>query len=447
MIIIESMMNFYDYHSFCITMQFHEIHKKYHRIIEKSGSGMARIYIIGIIYIIMFLNIPAVRDNTAAQLQIYKPKAEDQIRQWKDKYAPAVINIANLLKKQTTINGKIVDTALNNNPVDTTNTWGLHHKNSLTADQIDNILRGYGSPATGLGATVTKYAEENNIDNAYWLYMYIHESTAGTKGIAIQTKSTGNIKCADTNCIDGFQAYPTWEAGAKDHIRLLAYYRDTLGDKDIFAALDRWAPATENNQAKDCDVQQRIGKELSYPCGLMVNVTKWRTLNEQQPTVITSIETSANITAPALSTLPANKEVKSSTLSLAGSCLSDTVPNALLPSKGLQSFSIAPGKDWSFNEHWTIINENDHICGNVAYGGICDMASQYQMVAKQLGLERTYPRHPGGLNNIPYDDTVVIWSKGMRGGQDLIITNKTNRTAIFKATVENEVFTVFGWLE
>lgn len=69
------------------------------------------------------------------------------------------------------------------------------------------------------------------------------------------------------------------------------------------------------------------------------------------------------------------------------------------------------------------------------------------MVAKQLGLERTYPRHPGGLNNIPYDDTVVIWSKGMRGGQDLIITNKTNRTAIFKATVENEVFTVFGWLE
>lgn len=394
----------------------------------------------------MFVNIPAVRDKTAAQIQLYRPKAEQQIQEWRDQYAPAFISIAtDLLKTQTIINGRVID-QINNTAVDTTNNWTLHHKNSLTADQVDSILREYDSPATGLGATITAYAEDKQIDNAYWLYMFIHESTAGNNGVATKTRGTGNIKCTLAPCIDGFQAYATWEDGAKRHIDLLAYYRDKLGDKDIFSALDRWAPAIENNQSKDCEAQQRDNRELSYPCGLMVNVTKWRAINEQQPRVITTIESGNPIDAKATISLPADKEIKQSTLNLGG-CLADTVPNALAPSTGLQAFAIPAGQDWSFNEQWVIMNENSHYCASVPYGGICDMASQYQMVAKQLGLERDYGRHPGGLYNIAYDDTVVIWSAGKRGGQDLRIINKTTKIAIFRAQVQNGVFTVSGWLE
>lgn len=251
----------------------------YDSLIE--SMEMARIYIIGIIYAIMFFNIPFVRDHAAAQVQIYKPKVGDTVKGWGDKYTPALQSIiADLLKsRQMIVNGKVVDN-LNNTPVDTSESWSLTHKNSLTADQVDAILRDYGSPATGLGATISSYSESKNIDNAYWLYMYIRESTAGKNGVAAQTKSTGNIKCITGTCIDGFQAYGSWEEGAKAHIDLLAEYRDTYDKQDIISALDRWAPASENNQAKDCEIQQREGRELSYPCGLMINVAKWRQANQ-----------------------------------------------------------------------------------------------------------------------------------------------------------------------
>lgn len=250
----------------------------------------------------MFLNIPFVRDHTAAQIQIYKPKVQTTIIGWGDKYTPALQSIvSDLLKSgQTIINGKVVDKVINNKPVDTSDNWSMMHKNSITADQFDTILRDYGSPAIGLGATVTAYSENKNIDNAYVLYMFIHESTAGTNGVAVDTKSTGNIKChLNSHCIEGFQAYFTWEEGFKDHIDLLAYYRDELGDEDIIAALDRWAPAADNNnQAKDCEEQQRLGKALSYPCGLMVNVSKWRQANRNIVQIQTQAENFANGDGP-----------------------------------------------------------------------------------------------------------------------------------------------------
>lgn len=238
---------------------------------------MWKIYLIGIMYVIMFLNIPFVRDHTIAQVQIYKPKVQTTIIGIGDKYTPALQSIiADLTKsKQTIINGHLIDT-VSKKPVDTSDDWSLSHKSSITADQFDAILRDYDSPAMGLGATVTTYADSKTIDNAYILYMYIRESTAGTSGIATQTNSTGNIKChLNDNCIEGFQAYGSIEEAFKDHIDLLAHYRDSLGDKDIIAALDRWAPAFENDQRKNCEEQDT----LSYPCGLMENVKKWRQAN------------------------------------------------------------------------------------------------------------------------------------------------------------------------
>lgn len=247
----------------------------------------------------MFFNIPFVRDHAVAKIQIYKPKVQETITGWGDKYTPALQSIiADLLKsRQMIVNGKVID-RVNKQPVDTSDSWSLSHKNSITADQVDAILRDYGSPATGLGATISAYSESKNIDNAYWLYMFIHESTAGNAGIAVYTKSTGNIKCTDGNCYEGFQVYSDWETGAKRHIDLLAYYRDELGDEDILTALERWAPAFENNQDKDCDEQKRLGKALSYPCGLIENVSKWRQANQNVVQIQEQAQQFSNSTQP-----------------------------------------------------------------------------------------------------------------------------------------------------
>lgn len=412
--------------------------------LDRSRIAMWRIYLIGVIYALIVFNIPEIRDDTIARIQLYRPKAEQIVTNWRDKYTPALRSIIDDLKKtpQKIIDGKIID-IISNTAVDTSDDWTLDHKPSITAEQFDAILRDYKSPAVGLGATVTVYAQRYDIDNAYVLYMFIHESTAGTAGVAVHTNGAGNIKCTDTNCYQGFQVYSSWEEGFKALIDLLVFYRDNLGDKTIIQALQRWAPASENDQRLNCDQQQN-----SYPCGLMANVSQWRKVNAVQPKVATTFAKAEPITINTSTNLPADKVMQTSTLPLSG-CLLDTVPNALQPSKGLQAFTIKPGQDWSFNEHWNIIDEKNHICANTEYGGVCDMASRYQIAAGMLGLERSYGRHAGGLADIDYNDTVVIWSSGSykRGGDDLIITNKTNKTAQFRVKIENNTMTVSAWLE
>ncbi len=396
---------------------------------------MARYYGLGIIFIILFLNIAELRRDMQAKIMFYRPIAAEHITQWTDKYNPAVVSLMESVrdKGRTFINGRLIDTVLDQ-PVDTSDSWSLDHKSSITASQFDAILRDYSSPAVGTGIYATQYADTKGIDNAYVLYMFIHESTAGTAGVARFTKATGNIICTDANCYEGFQVETSWENGFKRHIDLLAHYRDELGDKTIDDAIRRWAPPIEN------DTQ-------GYIDSLKSNVNAWRQVNTGS-FVATTTESGNMIRSKAIMVLPKDKEVKTSTLYLGG-CLADTVPNALEPSAALQDFVIKSGEEWSFNHNWTIVNENDHICGDVPYGGVCDMASHYNIAAQMIGMETIYGRHPNGLNNITYDQSVVIWSKGSNtaGGQDLVIKNVTNKDAYFKVRITGDKMTVASWLD
>lgn len=408
---------------------------------------MWRIYIIGILYGLTVFNIPEIREDTIARVQLYTPTARAKIAELTNKYQPAFLSIVADLNKvaKTRINGKVVD-QVTKQPVDTTDTFNIRHKSSITGDQFDNILRDYGSPAIGVGTHVVAYGNEKNVDAAYALYMFIRESTAGTNkewaGIkpgGDTTHNPGNIICAGySSCYNGFRDYATWEEGFDGLIDLLVSYNEDNDIQTMREAIARWAPASDGNDP------------VGYADSLEENVRKWRALNTQDYIAVTTTELGITESVKPVSTftLPADKEIRSSTLPLGG-CLSDTVPNALNPSPSLQEFSVASGQDWIFNDNWIIIDPDSHSCGGVPYGGICDMASQYQIVAKQLGFEREYGRHPNGLNGIDYDDTVVIWSGGPnRGGdQDLRIINTTGKTAHFRATIENGSFTVSGWLE
>ncbi|MFN3372500.1 MAG: hypothetical protein ACK44M_02910, partial [Chloroflexus sp.] len=100
---------------------------------------------------------------------------------------------------------------------------------SLSPAQIDQILRSYGSPAAGTGEIWYRLGVEYNIDPAYAIAFFIHESSAGTnlnwagrKPDGSTTHNVGNIICAGyPTCYGRFRDYPDWETGIADWYRLI----------------------------------------------------------------------------------------------------------------------------------------------------------------------------------------------------------------------------------
>lgn len=143
---------------------------------------------------------------------------------------------------------------------------------SLSPAQIDQILRSYGSPATGTGEIWYRLGIEYNIDPAYAVAFFIHESSAGTnpnwagrKPDGSTTHNVGNIICAGyPTCYGRFRDYPNWEAGIADWYRLIdVEYIRGRGLQTVAEVIPIYAPAFEN------DVQGYINVVTSL-------VDRWR---------------------------------------------------------------------------------------------------------------------------------------------------------------------------
>lgn len=94
---------------------------------------------------------------------------------------------------------------------------------TITAEKIDEVLKSYGSPATGLGQVIYDEGVKRGINPAVALAFFIKESSAGTAGIARETNSWGNIRGDNgpAGGIRGFKAYNNFEEGVKDWYRLI----------------------------------------------------------------------------------------------------------------------------------------------------------------------------------------------------------------------------------
>lgn len=388
---------------------------------------MRRIYILGIVFILLALNIPEVTGDIRNKVTFYSSRINDRLRVAKDTAEPVLQSILQDIQRTTVSSNGI--------PVDTSDTFSMDHDPSITAEQFDAVLREYNSPAAGIGIPITKYAQEKNIDTAYVLYMFIQESTAGTNpNWNADTRNPGNIICAGYHsCIGGFRAYKSWEEGFKAQVDLLADYRDTNGISSIDAAIERWAPPRENDTP-------------AYINGLKKHVSKWRQANKGD-----FVATSAGMGESSVSVQRAvlRGQQASTDLVLEG-CMMNTVPSAYASSPGLQDVSIPPHTDWSFNENWIIVDPEKHICG-VVYGGVCDMAARYSNAARKIGLISHIARHtdvkgnPVTLASVDPEDSVGIWSSGGRGGGDLILENTTDRVAYLRAELDGNVFRVIAY--
>lgn len=155
--------------------------------------------------------------------------------------------------------------------------YNLQGAPSLTAEQIDAILASYDSPATGTGQTWVELGEEYDIDPAFALAFFIHESTAGThpnwaglKPDGSTTHNVGNIICAgSSSCFGRFRDYGSWDEGIADWYQLIdSEYIQGRGTTTVDEIVPIYAPSTEN----DVD---------AYTTAIKQMVDSWRISNAQ----------------------------------------------------------------------------------------------------------------------------------------------------------------------
>ncbi len=95
-------------------------------------------------------------------------------------------------------------------------------KPSLSAAFINRVLARAHSPTAGTGQDLYDLSVQYQIDDAYALAFFEHESLFGTTGMARVTHSLGNIRCSPGyQCIQGYRAYRTWAQGYADWYHLI----------------------------------------------------------------------------------------------------------------------------------------------------------------------------------------------------------------------------------
>jgi hypothetical protein len=127
--------------------------------------------------------------------------------------------------------------------------YNLQAPPSVSAATIDQVLDSYHSPAAGSGAVFYDLGVQYGIDPAYALAFYIHESAAGTKGVARFTHGIGNIRVTPGyKDYEGYRSYDTFAAGIEDWYKLIKELY--IGGWDLqtpTAIIARYAPWGDNN--------------------------------------------------------------------------------------------------------------------------------------------------------------------------------------------------------
>jgi hypothetical protein len=120
---------------------------------------------------------------------------------------------------------------------------------SIDLATVRRVLREYNSPALGDAEAFIELGQQYGIDPAICLAFFIVESGAGTKGVATETRSVGNIR-ATTGYVNhrGYRKYASWRDGIDDWYRLIArLYIDEWNLTTVEAIVPVYAPAQDGN--------------------------------------------------------------------------------------------------------------------------------------------------------------------------------------------------------
>lgn len=118
---------------------------------------------------------------------------------------------------------------------------------SISEAKIAEILASYGSPLSA--QTIYSYGVQYNIDPAFPLAFFIHESGCGTAGAAVAHKNPGNLRSSPLEVSqDGFAYFQDWNTGIHAWFELIAstmYVRGGL--TTVSAIVEKYAPSADAN--------------------------------------------------------------------------------------------------------------------------------------------------------------------------------------------------------
>lgn len=145
--------------------------------------------------------------------------------------------------------------------------------NCLTDERISQILTAANSPAKDAYAAFNRYAIQYGIRSDVALAFFNKESTYGTAGVAVETKSIGNVKYSGrcigkkmtVNGVD-WCGHDTWEQGIQDWFDLIKniYVGQTFKVKTVETIVPIYCPAGPPDY---CDVQGYIKNIRDYVSG------------------------------------------------------------------------------------------------------------------------------------------------------------------------------------
>jgi hypothetical protein len=108
------------------------------------------------------------------------------------------------------LNASIIDkstTATTVTPTPVTANTILYHEPAMSAECINKLLASKSSPAVGNGQVFVDFSKQYNIDSAFILGVFNAESSMGTAGVAVHTRSIGNETCPSSIREDSQQCY------------------------------------------------------------------------------------------------------------------------------------------------------------------------------------------------------------------------------------------------
>jgi hypothetical protein len=137
---------------------------------------------------------------------------------------------------------------------------------TITPSQINLVLAYYHSPAQGKGQALYDDGKSYNIDPAFALAFFMHESLFGTKGVATTTHSLGNIRATPGYpSYHGYRSYASWEDGFENWYSLISQqYVSKWGLSTVDQIIPVYAPAADHNN------------EIAYIQSVKKAVDTWR---------------------------------------------------------------------------------------------------------------------------------------------------------------------------
>jgi hypothetical protein len=137
---------------------------------------------------------------------------------------------------------------------------------TLTAAFINQVLLDHSSPAQGTGETFYDEGLQHNIDPAFALAFFQHESDFGKRGEATESLSIGDMGCLPNyRCRDGFAWFSSWEQGIKAWYNLVSgplYVGSGL--TTLGPVIHRYSPSADGNN------------EYAYVESVAQSVQSWR---------------------------------------------------------------------------------------------------------------------------------------------------------------------------